>query len=150
MFRKIEKDSIDLIERLWFLLNEMHKIFDVETGQPVRTTVWPERRRQLLDKSGFKTSIELFYENGELAGYCYSTISADGIGEIESLFIDEKNRRKGYGKLFVESALSFFERNEVTDIKIWVHPANTGAASFYRRFGFEGGPYMRKLPQHSL
>lgn len=150
MFRKIKKDSIDLIEPLWFLLNEMHKIFDVEKGQPVRTTVWPERRRQLLDKSGFKTGIELLYENGELAGYCYSTIAKDGTGEIESLFVHEKLRCKGYGKLFVESALSFFERNEVADIKIWVHPANARAANFYRRFGFEGGPYMRRLPTRSV
>jgi len=147
---KIEKDSIDLIEPLWFLLNEMHKVFDTETGQPVRTTVWPERRKQLLDKSGFKTSIELLYVNGVISGYCYSTISEDGTGEIESLFVDERLRCKGYGRLFVESALGFFERNNTTDIKIWVHPANSRAASFYRRFGFEGGPYMRRLPPCSL
>jgi|WetSurMetagenome_2_1015567.scaffolds.fasta_scaffold271615_2 diamine N-acetyltransferase len=150
MFRKIEKDSIDLIEPLWVLLNEMHKEFDREAGQPVRTTVWPERREQILDKSGFKTSIELLYENGEIAGYCYSTISEVGIGEIESLFVDEKFRCKGYGKLFVESALGFFERNKTTDIKIWVHPANMRAASFYRRFGFEGSPYMRRMPPGSV
>ena len=57
MFRKIEKDSIDLIEPLWILLNEMHKEFDRGAGQPVRMTIWPERREQLLEKSGFKTSI---------------------------------------------------------------------------------------------
>jgi len=150
MFRKIEKDSIDLIEPLWILLNEMHKEFDREAGQPVRTTVWPERREQLLDKSGFKTSIELLYKNGELAGYCYSTIDRDGIGEIDSLFIDEKLRCKGYGKLFVESALAFFECNNTTCIKIWVHPANTLAKSFYRRFSFEGSPYMKRLPPYYL
>jgi ribosomal protein S18 acetylase RimI-like enzyme len=150
MFRIIEKDSIDLIEPLWVLLNDMHKEFDRKTGQPVRTTVWSERRRQLLDKSGNKTSIELLYENGELAGYCYSTISEVGTGEIESLFVDEKIRCKGYGKLFVESALAFFERNNAAGIMIWVHPANTRAASFYRRFGFEGGPYMKRLPPCSV
>jgi GNAT superfamily N-acetyltransferase len=150
MFRKIEIDSIDIIEPLWIQLNEMHREFDKTAGQNVRTTAWPERRRQLLDKSAFKTSIELLYENGELAGYCYSTISENGTGEIEALFIEEKLRYKGYGKLFVESALCFFERNKTRDIKIWVHPENTHAADFYRRFGFEGGPYMKRLSQYSL
>jgi diamine N-acetyltransferase len=150
MIRKIEAGSIDIIEPMWVLLNEMNKVFDRKIEQPVRTTTWPERKKQLIDKSGFKVNIELFYEKGELRGYCYSTIDREEIGEIESLFVDERLRCKGYGKLLVESALIFFEENKAADIKIWVHPANTRAMSFYWQFGFGNAPYMKRLSASSL
>jgi diamine N-acetyltransferase len=150
MIRKIGTDAIDVIEPLWVLLNEMHKDFDRRIMLPVRKTTWPERRAQLIGKSGFKVNIELLYEKGELIGYCYSTIDRDCIGEIESLFVDEGLRCKGHGKLLVESALSFFDKNKAADIKIWVHPANTRAVSFYWQFGFGNAPYMKRLSTGSL
>ena len=150
MIRKIETGAIDIIEPMWVLLNEMHKEFDREIREPVRTTTWLERREQLIGKSGFKFNIELFYEKGELIGYCYSTIDRVGIGEIESVFIDELFRSKGYGKLLIESALIFFDENNAADIKIWVHPANTRAMSFYWQFGFGNQPVMKRLSAGSL
>ncbi len=150
MIRKIAADSIDIIEPMWVSLNEMHKAFDRRIGLPVRTTTWPERKKQLIGKSGFKANIELIYEKGELCGYCYSTIDRQDIGEIESLFIDERFRCMGCGKLLVESALGFFEENKAADIRIWVHPANTRAMSFYWQFGFGSEPYMKRLSAGSL
>jgi diamine N-acetyltransferase len=150
MIRKIGTGSIDIIEPMWVLLNEMHKEFDRRIMQPVRTTTWPERREQLIGKSGFKVNIELLYEKKNRIGYCYSTIDRDGIGEVESVFIDEQFRSRGFGELLMESALSFFEQNRAADIKIWVHPANTRAMSFYWRFGFGNAPYMNRLSTGSL
>jgi diamine N-acetyltransferase len=150
MIRKIEADSIDIIEPMWVLLNEMHKAFDKKIGLPVRTTTWPERRKQLIDNSGFKVKIELLYENSELIGYCYSTISEKGLGEVESLFIEAPFRSKGNGKLLIESALSFFDENKSEGIKIWIHPANTRAISFYWQFGFGNDPVMKRLTGNSL
>jgi GNAT superfamily N-acetyltransferase len=150
MIRKIEAGSIDIIEPMWVSLNEMHKAFDKKIGQPVRTTTWPERRKQLIDKSGFKVNIELLYENSQPVGYCYSTISRVGLGEVESVFVEAPFRSRGYGKLLIESALSFFDENKAAGIKIWVHPANTRATSFYWQFGFGNDPVMKRLTRDSL
>jgi len=145
VIRKIKTDSIDMIEPMWIKLNEMHKEFDILSGQLKRTSTWLQRKEQLLEKSKFKTNIELYFMGDERAGYCYSTISSKYIGEIDSLFIEEKFRNSGIGTIAVQSALSWFEENKVVDIRIWVHQAYVRAAGFYSKFGFSGGPVMAKI-----
>ena len=85
-----------------------------------------------------------------LIGYCISSISRTGVGEIDSLCIEPHVRKQGVGTVFVEAALTWFAEQGCEHIKLWVHPANTEAVAFYWRFGFATGPEMHKLASKTI
>lgn len=61
----------------------------------------------------------------------YFTLYVDQFG------VSEKQRGKGYGRLFVQGLIEIGRINEVHDITLDVQAFNSGAVEFYRRCGFD-------------
>jgi ribosomal protein S18 acetylase RimI-like enzyme len=80
-------------------------------------------------------------ETENYVGYCLSSIK-ENVGEIESIYIESKYRTFGLGGKLMESALSWFAFNEITNIQIGVAYANDEALPFYQRYGFYIGNYI--------
>lgn len=69
----------------------------------------------------------------------YFTLYVDQFG------VTEKQRGKGYGRLFVQGLVQIGRINEVHDITLDVQAFNSGAVEFYRRCGFDMQRYRMVL-----
>ena len=69
-------------------------------------------------------------------GYCISSIDSSGVGEIESIFVDEACRGRGVGATLMEAALGWMDRVGVKGKRVVVVSGNEEVLAFYERFGF--------------
>lgn len=72
----------------------------------------------------------------KIAGYIIGCIK-DGKGEIISLAVDPKFRRKGIGRKLLNFILDKFGKKEISALKLHVRTKNRGAIKFYQKFGFQ-------------
>jgi ribosomal protein S18 acetylase RimI-like enzyme len=128
--------------------------FTVETG-------WagiPESERKLLDREKWKEHmIEVFEnfsrrENSEIfvaederhrfVGYLFVGESRDmmtglSFGFVYDIFVEEKSRGKGIGKMLMEKAESHCREKGFSRVALSVSAANDSAIRLYNRMGFK-------------
>jgi diamine N-acetyltransferase len=113
----LEKEVADLnlIEPLWYKLLEHHRIRSKHFTDHFLKMIWTNRKAGLLEKSAsghLRVDIARDSEKGLIVGYCVSTVSAIGQGEIESIFVEPEYRKVGIGDGLMQRAreLSFWNR----------------------------------------
>jgi ribosomal protein S18 acetylase RimI-like enzyme len=131
-------EEIDLIEPLWDGLRRLHRELSPHFKDRFDNMTWDGRKRTLLDKSNavlFEYAIDT--ADNLPVGYCISTIADDGkTGEIDSIFVDERYRESGIGRLFVENAIAWLDSHEVQTQKLLVGVGNEQVLGFYEKFDF--------------
>lgn len=143
---EIDLTEIDIIKSLWKKLNLIHLDKSVYFKSKYENFTFDKRMKSIYKKAEkgiMKLDLLLDNDKGEYVGYCLSSIEED-LGEIESIFIEEKYRKHGLGDKLMQSALKWFESREIKDIEINVVYANDGALPFYERHGFHIGNYILK------
>lgn len=130
----IEKDitEINIIKPLWEKLNLIHLDKSVHFKSKYENFTFDKRMESICKKSEkgiMKFDLLLVNDKGEYVGYCLSSIE-EGLGEIESIFIDEKYRKNGLGDKLMKSALKWFESKGIKNIEINVVYANNEALPF--------------------
>lgn len=144
----IEKgmDEIELIRPLWEQLNLVHLEKSIYFKKKYKEFTF-DKRMESIDKKAkdcnMKLDILFDSESGNYIGYCLSSIKEE-LGEIESIYIDRNYRKSGLGGKLMESALKWFESNNISNIQINVVYANDDALPFYERYGFHIGNYTLK------
>jgi ribosomal protein S18 acetylase RimI-like enzyme len=132
----------------------MIKKFTVETG-------WagiPESQRTFLDREKWnKHMVEVFEnfydkENSQISvaedekdrfvGYLFVGENRDmmtglSFGFIYDIFVEEKSRGKGIGKMLLEKAESYCREKGFSRIALMVAAANDSAMRLYNRMGFK-------------
>ncbi|PKM70395.1 MAG: hypothetical protein CVU93_02285, partial [Firmicutes bacterium HGW-Firmicutes-18] len=100
---RIKKDNINSIKHLWEKLRDIHLAESRYFKDRYRNMTFEKRchKFELLDDDNLL--IELIKDGERTVGYCISSIK-EGIGEIDSLFVEKTHRNKGYGKELVDSA----------------------------------------------
>jgi ribosomal protein S18 acetylase RimI-like enzyme len=138
-YRTVASDGLDAIRPLWVKLREYHSDWARQFEGEARAYEFEPRKRELLAKAtARKLRIELVstLPDGVDVAYCVSTVSADGRGEVDSLFVDAPFRSQGIGSELVRHALVWFESAGATSKAVTVAYGNEEALAFYRRFGF--------------
>ena len=80
---------------------------------------------------------------GELVGFAYgkvfrrSTYSPNNVGQISMVFVQEKFRRRGIGRLLVEELCQFFRAEKVEEVTLRYVLENREAEKFWNDLGFE-------------
>ena len=74
-------------------------------------------------------------------GYCISSITTRGVGEIESLYIEAEYRKLALGDTFMKQAMSWMDAEQVRSRIIGVAEGNEDVLAFYQRYGF----YPRRI-----
>ena len=79
-------------------------------------------------------------DNGKIVGFLwavfYEHIKNKGVGIIEELYVDEKYRRKGIGKMLVFKAINFLKKHStVIFVTTGLHMHD--AIKFYKAIGFK-------------
>ena len=73
--------------------------------------------------------------DGEIVGYIFARSMADE-GEVLNVAVREGGRRKGLGKLLLDTVLEDFQQHGVQTVYLEVRESNAAGQSFYQKFGF--------------
>lgn len=145
-----DETLIDEIKPLWERLNEHHKINSAVFSDYYDHFTFEQRKMSLLAESAhanIRVDIAATADNGSNIGYCVSSMNHQGIGEIESIFVDGYYRRKGIGTELIDRALAWLKVMGAVKIQISVSAGNEEAFYFYSKFAF----YPRKtILEHKL
>jgi len=128
--------------------------FTVETG-------WksiPETQRRRLDRKKWSKHMAEVFENlskresskifvaedesQAFLGYLFvgesgDTMTGENYGFVYDIFVEEKSRGKGIGKILMEKAESYCRKNGYSRISLMVSTYNEPAIRLYTRMGFK-------------
>lgn len=127
------------VRSLWEGLREHHADISEHFSESIRQRTFDDRMQDFLLKEGDHTfRVELALVDGQEfpMGYCISSVNREGIGEIESLYIDEKYRRLDIGDLLMKHALEWMDTKGVKSKRICVLYGND-VLRFYEKYGFK-------------
>ena len=139
VYRVVGEEGFDAVQPLWAKLRAYHSNLSPHfAGEMHRFTFEPRKQDILAKAAAGKLRIELASTGLDVAdvGYCISTISADGRGEVDSLFVEECFRGRGIGSELVRHAIAWLESVGASSKVVTVAHGNEGALMLYKRFGF--------------
>jgi ribosomal protein S18 acetylase RimI-like enzyme len=129
-------ELLDRIERLWVELREHHAGLSAAWRDGLLKGSFPERRAELVKKGSRGLLVMLASSGEETIGYCVCTIEDSGQGEIDSIFVTQRMRGRGMGKLLMNRAMDWLRDKKAEPIVVEVMAGNTQAAKLYEQFGF--------------
>jgi ribosomal protein S18 acetylase RimI-like enzyme len=133
------QDGLDSIAPLWQKLNDHHGAISRYFSERYPRHTFAQRKQELLEKSnGGAIRVDLACDAamGELVGYCVSTVTAAGTGEIDSIYVEEDYRRGGIGDKLMTKALKWLAAQAVARKIIAVASGNEEVHAFYGRYDF--------------
>ena len=131
----IKKKQIQRLKVLWEKLNEMHLKDSHYFKDHYRDFTFEKRCEKFNDIDENNIRIELAVDNDTPVGYCISTIEK-GVGEIDSLFIEEKYRKYGFGRQFMENSIKWLKEKDCVKILVAVAEGHESVFGFYQKYGF--------------
>jgi ribosomal protein S18 acetylase RimI-like enzyme len=139
IYRDVGAEGIDSVRLLWEKLNAHHADLSSRFGSALRVRTFDSRKQGLLTKASagaLRVDLVLAGLDETSVAYCISTISADGVGEVDSIFVEGHLRGQGVGTELMRRALAWLESMKATSKIVSVMSENEEALAFYRRFGF--------------
>lgn len=131
--------DIDAIAPLWEMLNRHHQSITEHFAERYRGMTFDRRKDYFLKKAQWgAVRVELAMDTscGRYIGYCVSSVSKNGEGEIDSIFVETGFRGLGIGGRLVENALDWMDQKQAKEKKVVVVEGNIEAMAFYSRYGF--------------
>ncbi len=129
-------ELLDSIEPLWRGLCEHHAGVSPDFAVWFRNRGFAERKADILAQASAGMRVRLAVAGSETVGYCVSTLSANGTGEVDSIFVREDHRGMEIGEQLMRDALDWLEARGAASIQVAVVHGNDRALEWYRRFGF--------------
>ena len=138
-YRPTDLREIDLIRPLWEKLNAHHRNNARAFRDLYRTWTFEDRKAYFEKVAGagdLRLDLAVDPASGQCLGYCVSSFSQDGTGEIESVFVEEPYRSQGIGTNLITRALAWLDLHHPERVRVSVADGNEEAFPFYRKFGF--------------
>jgi ribosomal protein S18 acetylase RimI-like enzyme len=130
-------ELLEPIQPLWEKLNQHHALVSPHFAADFQGKTFDGRKAALLEKyADGEMRIDIAHAQGENIGYLISAITSEGVGEIESIYIDEGFRGQAIGDELMRRALAWLDEQNVHTKVIDVAVGNERAYAFYARFGF--------------
>ena len=88
-----------------------------------------------------KLHIQLVYPSNKdnPIGFCITSLSNNGIGEVEALYILDKDRGNNLGTKLLQRSLQWMKEHNALEQKLIVAAGNEQVFSFYQKFRFYPG-----------
>ncbi|MDD5067096.1 MAG: GNAT family N-acetyltransferase [bacterium] len=135
-FRIIGKDRLEEIKPLWEKLNKVHLRDSRYFREHFRTFTFGKRCESFRETAPEDIRIEVLEDDkGIKLGYCISTIEKK-TGEIDSLYIEESCRGRGFGKQLIMHAVEWLKKKGCTQIRVAVAEGHESVFGFYEKMGF--------------
>jgi GNAT superfamily N-acetyltransferase len=138
-YRVVGEDRFEAIRPLWEKLRAHHSPLFSRFSDARPPFIFELRKQEIIAKSaGGKIRIELVSigADGADIAYCVSTVTANGLGEVDSMFVEERFRNRGIGSQLIRHALDWMMSMGASSNVVAVAHANEEALAFYKRFGF--------------
>ena len=138
-YRTTDIAGIDVIRPLWNRICGHHRVRARTFRAFFETTTFDERKAHFLrcaEAGDLRVDLACDPAADRCVAYCVTSLSAERIGEIESLYVDETYRSLGVGTALVCRALAWLDENGSVEHRVAVAEGNEGVFPFYRRFGF--------------
>ena len=136
---KLDNDQIDSIRPLWEKLRDHHRELSPYFPERYVELTFSERKEDLLEKAeNGVLIIDAAYDetSKQFIGYCISSISEENIGEVDSIYLNEKYRSSGIGDALMKRSLDWMDQNGVETKRIMVAAGNENTLAFYSRYKF--------------
>ncbi len=131
--------DLDLIQPLWEKLIEYHQRQKSDFEDHYENITFQKRKEVLLSKAREGKMFICLAEDEKseiLIGYSVTTISSGKIGELDSIYVEDKYRMQGIGHELIKRPLGWMDKKDVKIKKVAVVTGNQEAISFYERYGF--------------
>ncbi len=135
-YAALAKDRIALIKPLWEALNRLHLEGSADFKEHFRRQTFERRIEKFQALPDDRLFVETAVDSGVIIGYVAATVSGDGTGEVDSIYIDGRYRARGVGSQLLERALAWLAVKGCPQVHVGVAGGNEQAFGFYRRFGF--------------
>lgn len=132
-------ELLDVVAPLWVKNAQHHAKVSKHFSHPTDTPRFRERRTSLEEHARLgrlRVDLARLSDGGDWVGYCISTISDQGLGEIQSFFVDEAHRCKGIGTGLLERTLAWMDASGATRKRAYTVVGNERVHTLYGRFGF--------------
>lgn len=97
-----------------------------------RRSVWLEKSKH----GQLRVDLVKDQDSNDFVGYCVSTTTNTGVGEIESIYVEFTYWKQGIGDKLVLRSLEWLERLSVNEKRVSVAGGNEQVLTFYSRYGF--------------
>jgi ribosomal protein S18 acetylase RimI-like enzyme len=125
------------IKPLWQELNQHHAAMSPHFSGDFHTFTFEQRINKLKrDGEGGTIRIDIANNGDRNVGHVISVITAEGVGEIESIFVLKEFRNQTVGEELMQRALRCMEAAHVKTKIVKVAVGNEAVYPFYARFGF--------------
>jgi ribosomal protein S18 acetylase RimI-like enzyme len=138
-YRDVRAEGIEGVRPLWEKLNAHHADLSPRFGEAMRVRTFEVRKQKLLAKGGadgIRVDLVSAGLDQPAVAYCISTVSDDGVGEVDSIYVGEDLRGQGIGSELMRRALAWLDGKKVAVNAVSVMSDNEEALAFYRRFNF--------------
>ena len=130
-------ELLDEIQPLWEKLNQHHEKISPHFSHEFRDYGFSARKARLLQKyADGHLRIDIAQSQEYKVGYIISAMMGAGVGEIESIFVENDFRGQAIGDELMRRALDWLDEQDVHTKVIDVAVGNERAYTFYARFGF--------------
>jgi phosphinothricin acetyltransferase len=138
-YRTTDITGIEVIRPLWNRICEHHRIRARTFRAFFERTTFDDRKAyfaRCAEAGDLRVDLTCDPAAQRCVAYCVTSLSAERVGEIESLYVDEAYRSAGVGTALVCRALAWLEENGSVENRVSVADGNEEAFPFYRKFGF--------------
>jgi ribosomal protein S18 acetylase RimI-like enzyme len=130
-------ELLDMVQPLWEKLNQHHAEISPHFSAKFQSKNFDGRKSALLEKyADGEIRIDIAQSNGAAIGYLISAVSLKGVGEIESIYVEESFRGQAIGDELMRRALAWLDERNVHTKVIAVAVGNEWAYAFYERYDF--------------
>jgi mycothiol synthase len=117
----------------WVRVNAAAFSHHPEQGRMQRADLEAREAEPWFDPAGFLMA----RRGGDLLGYHWTKVHADGTGEVYEIGIDPSAQGLGLGRLLLELGLAHLAERGCPDVLLYVDETNTAAMRLYLQVGFE-------------
>jgi diamine N-acetyltransferase len=134
---RVQKQDIQAIRPIWEKLRRHHQDKSVNFKEFYDTFTFEVRTAKLVELPDDNLFVEAaMTSEGEAVGYCISSVSADGEGELESIYVETEFRNSGIGARLAQNSIEWMKSRGCAKISVAVANGNEEAFPFYEKFGF--------------
>lgn len=125
------------IAPLWAQLREHHAGLSRLWRESILRSQFDARINQLREKCAPGGMLVLLAAaGGETVGYCVSTLTSDGKGEVDSIFVAELHRGRGIGRELFNRSVDWLALRGAKRVIVEVMAENAAARRLYESAGF--------------
>ncbi|MBN2223888.1 MAG: GNAT family N-acetyltransferase [Deltaproteobacteria bacterium] len=135
-YKTLRYDKIASIKPLWEALNRLHHEKAAEFKEYFGKRTFEQRIEKFRSLPEDRLFVGTAEDSGVIIGYVVATVSGDGTGEIDSIFVSGDYRTHGVGRALMDQALGWLSGAGGLRFCVGVAEGNEEVFGFYRRFGF--------------